>query len=515
MELHSPGPQRAFRRAIYIAGSLTLLGACSGKDPPPSTTADASAGATSDAQPEPASAGPTWHQHIAPLVAAKCSSCHKTGGIAPFSLETYDGAKPFAARMALAVEAGTMPPFLAQDTADCKPKQRWQNDLRLSSEEKELFRDWSDADAPEGDPETAAAITPPASVELEREDVIIPLPSEIVIEGERDLHVCVVADPKLSKDEYVVGRFLTAGNAKVLHHVVSHVIEPGTVDDNGRARGRTKAELEQEILREKGVGIGGAYPCFGSPGLTNVTTQVLDTWGPGSLPNLAPPNAGQPVTKESLVLLDLHYHPTGTTERDSATKLSLMLARDKPQYVARSVVLGNFERATTIITPTGAGGIGDLVLQPGESKAEFLIPANAKEHVEDMTWRWILPLISARITAIATHMHYVGRAMRVSLQHAAPNAGEDPEECLIETPEWDFNWQRSYAFDAAYESLPEVRNDDVMKLHCEFDNSTDHPALVQALQNQQIASPVDVHLGNDTLDEMCATIVDIMFPNPG
>lgn len=502
---------RCVRRAVASFALLGVLQAgCGGDDKKASASPDA--GGDHDEPAESAGDAPTWHQDIAPLVASKCSGCHKEGGIAPFSLEAYESAKPFAARMASAVEAGTMPPFLAQETDDCKPKHGWKNDLRLSAVEKKLIRDWADAKAPKGDADTAAEITPPAPIKLEREDVIIPLPKEMVVEGKKDIHVCVVVDPKFTKDEYVIGRLITSGNAKVLHHVVSYVIEPGTITDDGMSRKRTKAELEAEIKKEKGVGIGGVYNCFGGPGITSVTTQMLDAWAPGGIANMAPPNAGQPVAKDSLVLLDVHYHPTGQTERDTTTKLSLMLAQEKPTFVARTVLLGNFQTKSTFMNATG-GGVGDLIQQSDESAPEFMIPANAKAHVEDMTWTWNLPLGSIRVISMGTHMHYVGRKMRVTLEHATPSASEDKQECLIETPAWDFNWQRGYAFDAPYESLPEMRNGDVLKFHCEFDNSMDNRYVVQALKDQDLTAPVDVRLGEDTLDEMCLGAVSIMYPS--
>ena len=40
--------------------------------------------------------GPAWHQDVAPIVVPKCTGCHQTGSIAPFSLLTYADAKPFA-----------------------------------------------------------------------------------------------------------------------------------------------------------------------------------------------------------------------------------------------------------------------------------------------------------------------------------------------------------------------------------------------------------------------------------
>jgi hypothetical protein len=484
--------------------ALALAGGC-GDDGVGINDMSAS-GATMDAGVDPNA--PTWHKDIAPLVIAKCSGCHKEGGIAPFSMETYASSKPFALAMAKAVEAGTMPPFLAQETDGCQPKHKWKNDIRLSAEQKQLLRAWADADAPEGDAASAAPVTEPLAVQLEREDVIMPIPREMVIEGKKDLHSCMIVDPKLTKEEYVIGRLITAGNHKVLHHVVSYVIQPGTVD----GRPRTKTELEALLKAEKGVGIGGIYDCFGGPAITSTTTEMLDAWAPGGLPNMAPPNAGQPINQHSLVLLDVHYHPTAKPERDSTTKLSLMLATSKPAFVARTLLLGNFEDMRMFGAADTSGGVGSLIQQPDEAQPEFMIPPNVQGHIEEMTWTWRLPLGGIRVTAMGTHMHYVGRKMRVRLEHKTPVMSEDKEECLIETPSWDFNWQRGYAYDAVYEQLPEMRDGDVLKLRCEFDNSMKNRFVVQALADQSLTAPVEVRLGEDTLDEMCLASLGIMYP---
>ena len=100
----------------------------------------------------------TWHQDVAPLVNESCVGCHVDGGIAPFSLTTYEAAAPFAGMMADATELGVMPPFLAQDTEECQVNHPWVDDLRLTAEEQLMLRRWADQGAPEGDPETAAAL---------------------------------------------------------------------------------------------------------------------------------------------------------------------------------------------------------------------------------------------------------------------------------------------------------------------------------------------------------------------
>lgn len=451
----------------------------------------------------------TWHQDVAPIVIEKCSGCHKKGGIAPFSVEDFESAAPLAELMASAVERGTMPPFLAQETDDCAPKLPWRNDLRLSDEEKATLRAWADADAPEGDADDAAEVTDPESVTLEREDVVMALPEPISVSGSTDLHLCYVLDPKLEEDAYVIGRLITSGNEKVLHHVVSYVITPGKNEDGSP---RSKAQLAAAVEAEKGVGVGEYYDCFGGPALETVQTEMLDAWAPGALPNMAPDNSGQPIDKDSLVLLDMHYHPTGAgKETDSDTQLALMLAESAPTYVSRTILIGNFEGKLD----TGAG-VGELVKQDGEEEAEFMIPAGAKDHVEEMTWTWKFddtPLgpVQLMVFGMGTHMHYVGRDMAVFLETADKSDEED--QCLIQTPAWDFNWQRGYGFDADMDELPKMGDGDTLRLRCVFDNSMDNAFVRDALRDQGLDAPVDVPLGEDTLDEMCLAAIGIMYYN--
>jgi hypothetical protein len=451
----------------------------------------------------PTTTSPTWHQDVAPLVAEKCGSCHADAGIAPFSVADYPSAKQWSVSMARAVESGAMPPFLAQDTAECSPKLPWYQDLRLSAEQKQLLRAWADAGAPEGDPKTAAQVTQPRLQVIEREDVAIRLPEPVTVDaGHHDLHRCVVVDPGLAEDSYVVSRHVTAGNPKIVHHVVGYVLLPG---NNADGTPRTKQQLEEVIRGHRGVGIGGGYDCFGGPGLPSVGIELLTAWAPGSIPNRAPPDSAQPIDKDALILLDLHYHPTGATEVDSETKLSLMLADTAPTYESRGALIGNIEEPLETAEVTGV-----LLQQPGETQAEFVIPPGTRDHVEEMTITFKIPdAAEVRIYGAGTHMHYVGRNMRVSLTHAATNE----TECLIETPSWDFNWQRGYAYDAdALADLPTIKYGDVLKLRCQYDNTIGNRFVAEALEEQGLKDPVPVRLGEDTLDEMCLTGLGIIYP---
>lgn len=450
---------------------------------------------------------PTWHQDIAPLVAEKCTQCHEAGGIAPFSLTDYEAASDWAPLIADAVESGRMPPFLAQETDECTPRLPWKDDLRLDDAQKAMLRAWADADAPEGDAATAAEVVDPTPVLLEREDIVLPLPEPVEVSGTKDMHRCMVVDPELDADTYVVSSLVTSGNTAVLHHVVSYIIQPGETE---QGEPRTKAQLEALLMQEKGVGIGGAYDCFGGPSLDGISTQLLNAWAPGSVPSRAPEEAGQPLSKESLVLLDLHYHPTGIgTEMDADTYLALTTTDVEPRYIARNLFLGNQEEDGDFNL------VQVTVMEDEDGGAEFLIPAGASDHAEAMEWTFTDALTyPLRVYGIGTHMHYVGTDMLITLRNDGSGSDNDHgEECLVQTPAWDFNWQRSYGFDATYDELPTINPGDTVYMRCLYDNSMANPFVVEALDDQGLDAPVDVRLGDDTLDEMCLGVLGIMYPN--
>jgi hypothetical protein len=172
-------------------------------------------------------------------------------------------------------------------------------------------------------------------------------------------------------------------------------------------------------------------------------------------------------------------------------------------------LLGNFEKREE-----SDYGISDLIKQDDEDVAAFMIPANAKHHVEEMTWQWKLPAGSdVRVYAVGTHMHYVGRDELVTLERAKAEDGEPDQECLIQTPAWDFNWQHGYAYDTDYDHYPTMRDGDVMRLRCTYDNTLDNPFMRKALDEQHLDHPIDVPLGEDTLDEMCVVGIGLIAPN--
>lgn len=436
---------------------------------------------------------PTWHAEVAPIVARHCQGCHQEGGIAPFSLQSYAQAKMWSKALPGIVATGQMPPFLAAETADCKPRFGFKDDLRLTNDELAVLDAWAEAGAPEGNPATAAPLPTPPTLELTDAEVNITIPSPITVEGSTDRFVCFSLTPDLAPlalagpEAALLGEQVLVdavqvrpGNAGIVHHVLVY----------------TDAEGESAAM----AGDQGYYDCFGGPGLSRPSLVVA--WAPGATPIQAPEGVAMAIPSTGRLVMQVHYHPTGAPQTDSATSLQLRkYSAGIPEYIASMSLVGNARDAS-------AGGMG---LQPGPNdgdEAEFKIPAGAQNHTETM--RLLIPDDGPPnyIWAVGTHMHYVGTDMRIGITRAAPGA-EPAEECLLQTPDWDFNWQRGYLYDVPIAQAPTARGGDVINLHCTYDNSMQNPFVAQALQQQGLAEPRDVVLGEATLDEMCLGVFGI------
>lgn len=497
---------------LAVLAISSLLGACGDDDDSSARPLDAGSSPATGLVGTDGGA-PTWYQHIQPILHEKCSACHRPNAIAPFSMLEYEAAKPFAQLMVADVEAGKMPPFFARETPECTPKHPFADDPRLKPEQLALLKAWANAGAPEGDKNTAAPLVEPPPVNIGRADVVMGLPEPIVVEdkGKGDIHTCLVVDPKIEKDGYVVSRQVDSGNDKVLHHVTTYIVAPALADGTAI----TREQMNEAFMKTKGVVVGQRYDCFGGPTLdgTGLKYSLLGSWAPGGKPVTGPPDSGQPVQAGSVVVLDMHYHPIPSgPETDSKTTYTLQFADAIPKLIANPIFMGFADAAQPIHSDTPFG-TSDLVQQPGETQPEFIIPAGAKNHVEQFTFKWKLPQSPLKIYFASSHMHYAGVDLMVQLLNGTPQAGEDPVECLERTPSWDFNWQLGYSWDVPYEGLPTLNDGDTIKVTCVYNNSRENKAIAKALDLQGKTEPQDIRVGEDTLDEMCLSLMGISYPN--
>ncbi len=420
----------------------------------------------------------TWHQNIAPLVHENCGSCHGESGIAPFSLLTYEVAKPLAGLMLEEIEAQRMPPWGARSTDECTPPHAFKDDVSLSSAERSLFQDWVAAGAPEGDPDTAAPLPNLPSLRLENPTLNVGINQEVTVDGNEDEFYCFSIDPGFDEDVWLTASQINAGNSAIVHHVLVFA------DPRGES-----AELADE---------NGSYPCFGGPMLSR--TQLLGAWAPGSVPWRTPEGSAMHVAAGSRLVLNVHYHPNGRAETDSSTSVDFNLQTEAPEQTAVMLLVGNFANGNSGLMP----GPNDRTDEP-----EFRIPAGVSGHTELQEVPVSLPLIAlgARIWSVGTHMHLLGTDMKMSLER------EDGSElCLLQTPDWDFDWQRAYTYDVPSGQGVGLAVGDILTMRCTYDNTMANEGTATALAEQGLDAPVDVYLGEGSLDEMCLGVFGLTIP---
>jgi hypothetical protein len=438
--------------------------------------ADSGDGDSGDGDGDNGALRPNWHQDIAPLVYANCVGCHIEDSIAPFSLETYEQAAPFAALMNDAVADGLMPPWGAIETDECQPAHGWANDLRLSDADKQLVADWVAAGSPEGDPANAVELPSPPNLDLPNPTATFQNPSSFTVGGNEDSFICYSIDPGLIDDVWITGLQIVPDNAQVVHHVLVYA--------DPMANSAAVA------------GPDGSYPCFGTAGVDGA--KLLGTWVPGAVPTVMPNGVGLKMAAGSRVILAYHYHPTGTGDEVDQSSLALRWVDSKPPYEGLVDLLGNFPTAPGLEPgPNDPGGVSLFVIPPGVS-----------DHTETMSI--VLPdlLPPIDLFTVGAHMHYVGVDMKVWIER------DGEEICLIQTPRWDFNWQRTYNIDAAIGQFPKVQGGDVVKLRCTYNNTLDNPFLAEALASEGFDAPQTVLLGESSIEEMCLLIFGLAAPFP-
>jgi hypothetical protein len=447
-----------------------LLAGCGGGD-------DDNAGA--DAAPV---ATVTWHQDIAPLVAEHCTGCHVPGGIGPMDLSDYDTAALFAPMMVSKVKAGEMPPWDAKSTDDCEPRLAWREDPTLSPAQIDLLETWVAEDTPLGDPDSAAPLPEPPATELT--DATHKVKPEVGFgpSGDVDQFICYVLDPGIATPGWVTGLHVVPSDLAIAHHAVVNAVPPDGLDELAAMTGPD-----------------GYFDCFG--GVNAPGTYFLGVWVPGSLPFKTPDGVGIPFVAGSKLVVQMHYHPAGSTHAPEKSEVQLKVTETQPARQMLFIGIGNAS--------------SEPFLRPGPNDGgtvQFRIPAGMKDHTETMVFpiefggEQRFPLVS-----VFPHMHFVGVDLQASLKRNPAVTDEPSDECLIKVPRWNFEWQRTYLYDSDLSDLPTIGMGDELTIKCLYDNTLENPFVERALDELGLDMPIPVELGEQTLDEMCLAAFGVLI----
>ncbi|HEY7369771.1 MAG TPA: ascorbate-dependent monooxygenase [Thermoanaerobaculia bacterium] len=390
-------------------------------------------------RPEIAPQGVTFSREVSRILQNNCQTCHRTGGIAPFPLTTFAEAQAHALQIAVMTSTRKMPPWHAGP--GCAS---YEDDPTLAPEEIDTLTQWAVSGAPEGDPRE---LPPPREFpdgwRLGTPGQVLTMAEPYTPDFSRgDDYRCFVLPAGGSAARYVSAVEIAPGSARMVHHVVLY----------------TDATGASEPLDRDDPGQG--YSCFGGPGFT--FADLLGAWVPGNEPRRLPADIGLSLPAGARVVMQIHYSALSGVREPDRTALALHLAPGPVRKILR---------AAPILNET------------------FRIPAGAADHPVTAA----IPFVpaSVHLLAVTPHMHLLGRQMRIWITR--PGGGQ---ECLVDVPDWDFHYQRTYTF-AAPIALPVFSRVD---LAARYDNSTANP-------ENPSDPPREVGWGENTTDEMCIAIL--------
>jgi hypothetical protein len=438
-----------------------------------------------DDTPPPTTARATWYQDVAPIVSKHCMSCHQDGGIAPFSLTAYEDAASNAKRMLDQITQGTMPPFDAREESDCTPRFSWKDDPRLTSQEKTTLQWWLEDGTAEG---TKADVPLPPNTDLANVSMSLAPTTGFVSSGDRDQFFCTVLDPHFATGTWLTGLQVRPGNDAVVHHaVITEVFATG-------------ASATAIASHPTGV----PWDCSTEQQPADL---VVSIWTPGNQAMNTPPELAVPMLAGSKLVMQIHYHPAGKVNDPDITSIDVRTSNVWPQKMYFVGAFGNALAAPNLLTDPDDRIAGT---------PEFRIPANRVDHEEHMTFTMgdLGGLQNVQLYSANPHMHLIGTHINSTITRPAARGNDPQTECLA-NGKWNFDWQRTYIYDAPLSQLPTVQQGDVIDIRCHWNNTIDNPFVQRALKDASLVAPVDVSLGEgNSTDEMCLEIFGISVDAP-
>lgn len=234
---------------------------------------------------------PSYAKEVAPILQAKCVTCHSPGNIAPFAMTSYQKVKGWTQMMREEILSKRMPPWHADPHFGV-----FTNDRSITPAETQTLLQWIDSGAPRGEGEdllAAAVPKPPEAWKLGQPDYVvsIPHPVDVPATGTVDYIYQDTASP-VTEDVWLRGAMIRPDNRKVVHHVIAFLEYP-------KGSGRTKEKV------------------------------FFAGWAPGTEMAFFPEGTGRFLPKGSKFTFQLHYTTMGKPQTDHS-ELGLYVQKEPP-----------------------------------------------------------------------------------------------------------------------------------------------------------------------------------------
>jgi hypothetical protein len=394
----------------------------------------------------------TFTKDVAPVLQKNCQGCHRPGEAAPFSMLTYEQARPWAKAMKEAVLLKKMPPWFADPHYG-----QFANDKSLSQKEIDTLVAWADAAAPEGDPkDLPAMVNFIEGWRIPRPDVVFEMPNDFNIQAAGTIEYQYVIVPTgFTSDKWV--RFAEArpGNRVLVHHIIAFIREPDSKWLKDAKPGVPFVPEKRKKDKKKdhdGDDDGGGF-----------SGDAIAGYAPGMFPMQLQPGQAKLIKAGSDIVFQLHYTANGKPGTDRS-KIGLVFATEPPK-----------ERVFTL----------------GAVNGKFKIPPRDANYKVDSEFEMGSQV---KLVSMQPHMHLRGKDFEYRVVYPT---GET--ETLLRVPNYSFSWQ------LYYQPVKQLVLPKGTKIECtaHFDNSPNNP-------NNPDPSK-EVTWGDQSWDEMMIGFFDVAF----
>jgi hypothetical protein len=377
-------------------------------------------------QTSPATGSPTFTADVAPIMYAKCVSCHRPGEVAPMSLITFKDVRPWAGSIREKVASRVMPPWHAD-----RQYGTFRNEQSLSPAEIDTIVKWVNAGAPEGDPSRLPSLPKFADGwQIGVPDMVFEMPAPYQVPASGEIAYQYFEVPtNFTEDRWMQAGEVRAGDRAHVHHIIVYVKEPApirrpnvltnraiasaaapagapaadsTTANATAARAAAVAAAAQRLAAQRPAAAAGAAP------VTRGGDQMLVNWALGEDAPVFQAGMAKRIPKGSSLVFQVHYTTNGKPGVDQS-RVGLIFAKEPPKREVRTGMIMNAQFAI----PPGAAS------HPVEAEATFSEDVN--------------------VYSMHPHMHLRGKDMTYTATYP-----DGRTEIVLRVPKFDFGWQTEY-----------------------------------------------------------------------